>query len=266
MKSAHLLIALLVAVCFSSCIPIKKLTYLQEDGMVYDTIFSVRKVQEPYRLQIHDLLSIRIKTLDQETVGEMFNPTGDAGLNASTEEKLYYDGFVVDAHGNVRVPSLGEVPVLGKSVEEVRDDIEARLLQDFFKEEANVFVTVKLAGIRYTINGEIGNPGSNIIYRDELTIMEAIANSGDITLFGDRENVVIIRQYPLGQKVHHIDLTSLDAMRSPHYYINPNDLILINPLPQKAIGIGTTGLQSFTTILSVIAALTSTVLLFISLK
>ena len=264
MKSTHLLIALLVAVCFSSCIPTKKLTYLQEDGVVYDTIVSVRKLQEPYRLQVNDLLSIRIKTLDQETVG-IFNPISDAGLNATGEQRLYYDGFVVDIHGNVRVPSLGEVPVLGKTVEEVREDVETRLLKDFFKEEANVFVTVKLAGIRYTINGEIGSPGSKILYRDEVSIMEAIANSGDITLTGDRQNIVIIRQYPLGQKVHHIDLTTIDAMNSPYYYVQPNDLILVNPLPQKAIGTGTTGLQSFTTILTVITALTSTILLFIRL-
>jgi len=265
MKSTYLLIALLIAVCFSSCIPIKKLTYLQEDGVAYDTIVSVRKLQEPYRLQVNDLLSIRIKTIDQETVGQIFNPTSDAGLNATTEQRLYYDGFVVDVRGNVRVPSLGEVPVLGKTVEEIRKDIEERLLKDFFKEEANVFVTVKLAGIRYTINGEIGSPGSKIIYRDELTIMEAIANNGDITLTGDREDVVIIRQYPLGQKVHHINLTQIDAMNSPYYYIQPNDLILINPLPQKALGVGTTGLQSFTTILTVLTALTSIILLFIRL-
>jgi polysaccharide export outer membrane protein len=155
---------------------------------------------------------------------------------------------------------------LGYTVEEVRQELERRLLADYFKPEANVFVTVKLAGIRYTINGEIDKPGSNIIYRDEVSIMEAIANNGDIKITGDRKNVVIIRQYPLGQKVHHIDLTRIDAMNSPYYYVQPNDLILINPLPQKSYGTGVTGLQSFTTILMVITALSTSILLFISLK
>jgi polysaccharide export outer membrane protein len=222
-------------------------------------------MQEPYRLQINDLLSIRVKALDQETVG-IFNPIGDSNLNATGEEKLYNDGFVVDPHGNIRIPSLGEIQVLGYTVEEVREELEKRLLADYFKAEANIFVTVKIAGIRYTINGEISSPGSNIIYRDQVSIMEAIANNGDISLVGDRKNVVIIRQYPLGQKVHHIDLTQIDAMNSPYYYVQPNDLILINPLPQKSLGFGTTGLSSFTTILTVITALTSTILLFISLK
>ena len=264
MKSTYLLIALVIAVCFFSCVSTEQLTYLQEKGVAYDTIVSVRKKKEPYRLQLNDLLSIRIKTLDQETVG-MFNPISDAGSQATGELRLYYDGFVVDVHGNVRIPTLGEVSVLGNTVEEVREDIEARLLRDFFKEEANIFVTVKLAGIRYTINGEISSPGSNIIYRDEVSIMEAIANSGDITITGDRKNVIIIRQYPLGQKVHHIDLTDINAMNSPYYYVQPNDLILVNPLPQKSIGTGTTGIQSLTATLTMVTALATTILLFIRL-
>ena len=264
MKSTYLLVLLLLMVCFSSCISTKQLTYLQETENSTDSLISIRKMQEPYRLQVNDLMSIRVKALDQETVG-IFNPVSDASLNATGEERLYNDGFVVDPHGNIRIPSLGEIQVLGYTVEEVRERIEKQLLEDYFKAEANIFVTVKLAGIRYTINGEIGSPGSKIIYRDQISLMEAIANSGDISTTGDRKNVVIIRQYPLGQKVHHIDLTQIDAMNSPYYNVKPNDLILINPLPQKSIGSGITGLQSFTTILSVITALTSTILLYISL-
>src|SRR5690554_6885437 len=261
MKLSYLLLLLLaVVLCASSCVSTKQLTYLQEDQNSIDTLGLLRKRQEPYRLQINDLLSVRIKVLDQETVG-IFNPVSDANPNATGEEKLYYDGFVVNDHGNIRIPILGEVNVLGYTVDEVREKLEEQLLRDYFKEEANLFVTVKLAGIRYTINGEIGNPGSQIIYRDQVSIMEAIANSGDITITGDRRDVVIIRQYPAGQRVHHIDLTTLDAMNSPYYYVKPNDLILINPLPQKSIGTGTTGLQSFTTIATIIGAISTTLLL-----
>jgi len=262
MKSKYLLLFLLVGVLLSSCVTTKQLTYLQEGDVVVDSLMTIRKEQEPYRLQINDLLSIRVKALDQETVG-IFNPVGDASnVNARREEQLYFDGFVVDPHGNIRIPAMGEVNVLGYTVEEVREELEKRLLRDYFKEEANIFVTVKLAGIRYTINGEIGSPGSNIIYRDQATIMEAIANSGDIPITGDKTNIVVIRQYPLGQKVHHIDLTKIEAMNSPYYYVKPNDLILVNPLPQKSLGTGTTGLQSFTTIISITTALVTTILLF----
>src|SRR5690554_8096435 len=159
MKLSYLLLLLLaVVLCASSCVSTKQLTYLQEDQNSIDTLGLLRKRQEPYRLQINDLLSVRIKVLDQETVG-IFNPVSDANPNATGEEKLYYDGFVVNDHGNIRIPILGEVNVIGYTVDEVRETLEEQLLRDYFKEEANVFVTVKLAGIRYTINGEISSPG-----------------------------------------------------------------------------------------------------------
>ncbi|MAP54558.1 polysaccharide biosynthesis/export family protein [Altibacter sp.] len=263
MRSTFVLLLLLAVVCLSSCISTKQLTYLQEDAQV-DSLITIQKKQEPYRLQVNDLLSIRVKALDPELV-DIFNPVGETNPNATGEQRLYYDGFVVDPHGNIRVPILGEINVLGHTVDEVRKDIEARLLRDYFKAEANVFVTVKLSGIRYTIAGEINGSGSNIIYRDEVTIMEAIANSGGVPITGDLTDVIVIRQYPAGQKVHHIDLTNINAMHSPYYQVKPNDLILINPLPEKALGTGTTGLQSFTTILSVVTALTTVILLFIRL-
>lgn len=264
MRSTLFLTAIAVFMCLSSCIPTERLTYLQEDLKTTDSLVSLRKIKDPYRVQINDLLSIRVKAIDQELVS-MFNPVGEANLSATGEERLYYDGFTVDSHGNIRVPTLGEINVLGYTVEEIRETIEEKLLTDYFKAEANIFVTVKLAGIRYIINGEIGRPGSSVIYREQVTIMEAIATNGDITVTGDRTNVVIVRQYPQGQKVHHIDLTTIDAVNSPYYYIQPNDLILVNPLPQKSAGTGTTGLSSFTTILSIVTALTTAILLFIRL-
>lgn len=260
MRFVLLSILLFVVLSTTSCIPTKRLTYFQEDPQAVDSLMFPNKRQEPYRLQINDLLSIRIKVLDQETVG-IFNPVSDANPNATGEERLYYDGFVVDNQGTIRIPLLGKVSVLGLTVEEIREKLEERLKADFFKEEANLFVTVKLAGIRYTINGEINRPGSNIIYRDQVSIMEAIANSGDITMEGNRNDVVIVRQYPTGQKVHRIDLTKIDAMNSPYYYIKPNDLILINPLPQKSWGTGTTGFESFRTIATIISAISTTLLL-----
>jgi polysaccharide export outer membrane protein len=265
MKLKHLFYFFSIAICLSSCISQKQLTYLQANGKNnIDSLIPIQKKQEPYRVQFNDLLSIRVKALDDDLVS-IFNPVSERNPNATSEERLYFDGFKVDARGNIRIPTLGEMPVLGLTVDEIRDKIEERLLMDYFKKEANIFVTVRLAGIRYTINGEIGKSGSNIIPRDQVTIMEAIGTSGDIPVTGDKTNVIIIRQYPLGQKVHHIDLTTIDAMNSPYFFVQPNDQIIINPLPQKSIGFGTTGLQSFTTILSVVTALTGAIFLFISL-
>ncbi len=260
MSIRQLIVVVNVLLFVSSCVPTKRLMYLQEDGAATDSLISVERIQKPYRIQVNDLLSIRVKAIDQDVVG-MFNPVGEENLNATSEERLYTDGFLVDPHGNIRVPTLGEVNVLGFTVDEVREKIEKALLEQYFKEEANIFVTVKLAGIRYTTIGEIG-PGSQVIYKEQVTIMEAIANAGDITEFGDRTDVVIVRQYPGGEKRHHIDLTTINAMRSPYYYIQPNDLIIVNPLPQKTIGLGTTGLEVFRTVTSVMALVVSSVLIF----
>ena len=244
----------------TSCISTKKLSYLQEDKASIDSIVEVHRLNKPYRIQVGDLLSIRVKALDQDIVG-MFNPIDEGNANATGEERMYYDGFSVDEHGNIRVPTLGEVNVMGYTVEEIREQIEERLLSEYFKQEANIFVTVKLAGIRYTTIGEIG-AGSNVLYKERVTIMEAIAYAGGISDVGNREDVKILRQYPHGEEVHHIDLTNLDAVKSEYYYIQPNDLIIVDPLPQKSLGAGTTGIESFRTIGTVISLISTSILLF----
>lgn len=260
MKTPIFLILLALFTLYS-CIPTKDLTYLQENSNKQDSLITINLEQRPYRVQINDVLSIRVKALDQKLV-ELFNPSAATESGSSLGEGYYYDGFAIDRHGKIRLPTLGEVSVLGYTVEEIREIIEEKLLEDYFTEEANIFVTVKLAGIKYTIAGEIGEPGTKVELTEELTLLEAVANSGDILITGDRKDVTIIRQYPGGQRVHHVDLTTIEAMQSPYYYIQPNDVIIVNPLPQKSLGTGTTGLQSFTTILSIFTALVTTVLLF----
>ena len=259
MRYPAFLLLLLIVLSTASCIPTRKLTFLQESKVANDSLVSLRLEQPPYRLQISDVLSIRIKALDQELV-EMFNPTGTA--STTLDEGYYYDGFAIDRHGNIRMPTLGEINVLGRTTEEVRGIVEKRLMDDYLTPEAKLFVTVKLAGIRYTMAGEIGSPGIKTELTEKLSLMDAIASAGSVSETGDLTDIVIIRQYPGGQRVHHLDLTQLETMQSPYYYIKPNDLILVNPLPQKSIGIGTTGLSSFTTILTVFTALLTTVLFF----
>ena len=254
MRYPTTLLLLLLFISAVSCVPKKRITYLQENAYPDDQLITIQQQQPPYRLQVADVLSIRVKALDQELV-EMFNPVGS---NSTTlNEGYYYDGFAVDKHGNIRIPTLGELNVLGRTSDEVREMIEKKLLEDYFTENANIFVTVKLAGIRYTIAGEIGSSGVKTELTEKLSLLDAIANSGGVPITGDLTDVLIVRQYPGGQKVHHLDLTQIDVMQSPYFYIQPNDLILVNPLPQKTIGIGTTGLETFRTILTVFTSLVS---------
>ncbi len=253
----------LFAVMLTSCISTRDITYLQPNSVSKsDSIKIVNENSKPYRIQANDILSINIKALDQRLV-EMFSTStqANAGQMQVSPQSLYFNGYTVDDHGNIRVPILGEVNVLGYTTDEVRIKIEKQLLEEYFRKEANIFVTVKLAGLRYTINGEIGNPGTNVLYQDRATIMEAIANSGDITTTGNRKEVQIIRKFAHGFETYTIDLTNEKAMSSPYYYIQPNDYIIIKPLKQKTWGTGVTGVQSVATIMTAISLITTLLVL-----
>lgn len=255
---------LVILVFFTSCISTKQLTYMQNSENGLNEMILNKQVL-PYKVQIGDALSIRVKALDQALVG-MFNPiASENNVDATSEKSLYYDGFIIDNRGEVNIPTLGKVNILNLTLLEIKQKIETKLLDEYFKEEANIFVTVKLGGIKFTTYGEIGNAGTKVILQQRVNIFEAIANSGDIPIEGNKKDVLIIRPYPGGQKIHHIDLTSVDVFQSPYYYIQPNDMIYVKPLPQKSWGTGKTGLQSFTTIISVISVLTTSYLLFKSI-
>ncbi len=258
----HLYIVFLVAmVCLmQSCIPNKKLVYLQNQEAALDSTLILTEAQKPYRVQINDILNIVVKVMDQNNV-QIFNPAGQRELNANGEERAFFDGFTVDLHGNIRIPVLGEVNVLGYTTEEIEQLLEKKLLEEEFKETANIFVSVKLTGLRYTVNGEVGRTGTRTLYQPRVNIFEALANAGDITITGNREDVIVIRQYPNGQQIHHLNLLDVDVMKSPYFYIQMNDIIYVKPLKQKSWGTGTTGLQTFTAIVAVMSFVTTTILL-----
>jgi polysaccharide export outer membrane protein len=248
-----------ISITFTSCIPTKDLIYLQnKDGVSSDVpIFEV--MLKPYRLQTNDVLSITIKADDPKLV-TIFNPTnsGETGTGGSS---LYFSGYTVDDHGAIRIPVLGEIAALGYTVEELRIKIEQQLLDQYFKKEANIFVIVRLAGFKYTINGEVGSVGTKFLYQDHVNIMEAIANAGDITITGDRKAVTIIRQTPTGTEMHDLDLTDIKVMQSPYYNLQPNDYINVKPLKQKTWGSGKTGLESLSTFVSLLSLFTTTIIL-----
>lgn len=247
---------LLIGCCLTSCVPNKDLIYLQKnENAAAENINQV--ALKPYRLQVNDIVSIEIKALDSKLV-EIFAHSAET---SKTTESLYFTGYTVDDHGNIRMPILGEINVLGFTLDEVRKNIEARLLADYFRKEAEIFVNVKLAGFRYTINGEVGSPGSNVLYQERVTILEAIANSGDITLVGDRKDVKVIRQYPQGMETLSIDLTAESALQSPAFYLQPNDYVYVKPLKQKSWGTGKTGIESLGTIITILSLATTTFLL-----
>jgi len=260
MNKRLLLIFVFISVLFTSCIPVKDLVYLQKkDNSSNEGPVSMVE-SKPYRLQTHDVLSITIKASDPKLVS-IFNPTANGSETDQSESGLYFDGFTVDDHGNIRIPVLGEMNVMGFTLEEVRIKVEKQLLADYFKDNASIFVVVKLAGFRYTINGEVGSTGTKTLFQEKVNIMEAIANAGDITTTGDRKAVTIIRQTPNGTEMKDLDLTNINVMNSPYYFLQPNDYIYVKPLKQKTWGTGSTGIQSLTTLITLLSLVSTTYLL-----
>ncbi|MBC7439659.1 MAG: polysaccharide biosynthesis/export family protein [Flavobacterium sp.] len=256
-----LFILIVIGAFFTSCIPNKQLIYLQTKNENDSARVIKPIVLKPYRLKTDDFLSISIKAIDPKLV-QIFNPSSSTipGLPQS-EQALFFDGFKVDDHGNIRIPVIGEINVLGFTTDEVRVKIEKELLAKYFNKEADIFVVVKLAGLRFTINGEITTPGTKTIFQEKLNVLEAVANSGDITILGNRKNVTIIRQFPYGTEMHDIDLTDINVTQSPYYYVQPNDYIYIKPLKQKSWGTGKTGIESFSTIITILSFGTTVFLL-----
>ena len=262
MNKTALYLLLGISIFFTSCIPTRDLIYLQNKKGSPSDMHVSEVMLKPYRLQTNDVLSITIKVDDPKLVA-IFNPTNKGETDTGTSS-LYFAGYTVDDHGLIRIPVLGEITAIGYTVEELRLQIEKKLLNEYFKKEANIFVLVRLGGFKYTITGEVGSTGTKFLYQNHVNIMEAIANSGDITLTGDRKAVIIIRQTPTGTEMHDLDLTNINVMQSPYYNLQPNDFIYVKPLKQKTWGTGKTGIESLGTILTFVSLMT-TALLFLKL-
>lgn len=232
---------------FTSCLSKKQITYFQGNPVPKTEIY--KYANNPYRLQISDVVSLDIKAEDDAIVS-LFK-TSAVGSN---------EGYTIDRHGNIRIPYLGEVNILGYTEKEAREKIEQEL-KTYFKDSKALFVTLKLSGIRYTITGEIGSPGTKNLAQNQVTIVEAIANAGEIKDMGNKSEVIIIRKTIDGVQKFSLDLTDISIFNSEHFYIQPNDVIYVSPLPQKVWGIGTTGLQTFTTLISILSFIASSVVL-----
>ena len=235
---------------FLSCVPTKDLLYLSGTPKENKEIHKINT--NPYKLQVGDNISIDVTSDNVNLVAVFLKSSGS--LSENTSSPVIYS---IDVNGNIRMPILGEINVLGYTTKEVRVKIEEKFANYFMKEDS-YFVSVKLDGIKYTIMGEINSPGPKVVYQNQLSILDAITFSGDIPISGDKKNVEVIRISPNGNKKVTIDLTSIDALNSEIFFIQNNDYINIKALPQKSF---TEGLKPITGIVSLISLLTTTVLI-----
>lgn len=260
----HILNLIAISVMLTSCVPFKDTLYLEKNKDKVADIEINADAYKPYRLQVDDILSVEIKSNNPKDVA-IFSKTGNSSGGIVSQDQLYFDGYQIDNSGNIRIPVLGLVNVKDQTVDDVSKLLEKKLLEEYFTPASNLFVIVKLAGIKYTINGEIGSTGTNTVFQDKLNILEAIANSGNIKDTGNKKEVVVMRKIPTGYQSETLDLTDANVINSQYFYIKPNDYIYVKPLKQKSTGFGLNGLQTLTTVLSLFGIITTTYLLVKSL-
>ena len=213
----------------SSCYKYPQLIYLRDDiNMFSDRPTVIETNPEEYIVQYNDILSIQVQSTDPE-VAELFNVNRTNAFMFADPGTLYLMGYPVDNSGKVKLAIIGDVLVKGKTVREIESIIQAEV----DKYIINSTVIVKLVSFKVTILGEVRNPGMYYIFNGQATIFEALGMAGDITNLGKREEVKLIRQMGETSQVVLLDLTNPQMLVSKYYFVQPNDVIYVEPFKQQ---------------------------------
>lgn len=220
---------LLLSVLAVACVPQSKIKYLQQLEKTANTSEFPQQVQA-YKLQKGDYLYIRILTLDEKINGVFDNITGSQSSYGSMgEQNLYLTSYMVNDSGFVAFPVIGKVKAAGLTVAEVEKNLYTTV-NEIIKEAS---VVVKLVQFNISILGEVKSPGKFPVYKDKITVFEALSLAGDLTTFSNRKKVHIIRNENSTNKVYTINLLDINLLSSPLYYLQPNDIVYIEPLENK---------------------------------
>ncbi len=212
-----------------SCTQKKQITYLQnidKDGK--ENFFP--KEKEDYTIQSQDVLYIKIQSINPE-VDAMFSNLPATGAQSlfQNEANIYINGYVVDDSGYVDVPTIGKIELLGKTITEAKKAVYDKASQYIKK----ATVDVKLISYKFTVLGEVNRPGVYQNFNNKLTVLEAIGMAGDISSYGNRSKVLILRPTREGTQSFSIDLTDAAILQSDGFYLLPNDLVYVEPIKSK---------------------------------
>ena len=246
----------------TSCNTSKKVRYVQ------DIELSKLKAIQPecnITLQPQDAVTIVISSKDP-ALAALFNLPRISYRAGSTQLSSYdsqISQYTLDSDGYVDFPVLGKIKISNYRKEEVAELIKNRLIKENLIKDP--VVTVEFINLYYSIIGEIAKPGKYKIDRDKINILEAIGTAGDLTIFGKRDCVYIIRESDKNRITYKVDLRSQDIFKSPAFYIKQNDIIYVEPNNYRANQSTVNGNNSknITTWISIISVLTTlSVLIF----
>lgn len=216
-------------ILFSACNSTKEVVYLQ------DVIpLKQQDIERKYEVFIHedDLLAIMVNSKDPELALPFNMPmvTYQIGSEGGGQQRIL--GYLVDTNGDIDFPILGKLHVAGLSRLELRDLIKEKLISgDYIKDPV---VTVQFLNYKVSVMGEVARPGSFTITGDRITLLEALSMAGDLTIYGRRDRVAVIREENGKRTILFHDLRSSDIFTSPCYYLQQNDIVYVEPNKAKA--------------------------------
>ena len=227
MKFCKILSLTLMILAVVSCSTPKEISYFQDlqPGVTELTI------TDPVEIKVRpkDKLSILVNSQDQK-LNELFNLQNTSGNTSSNRIEL---GYTVDTKGFINFPVLGKVKVGGMTREQIAEHLTEQIKeQELIKDPV---VTVEFMNLGVSVLGEVNKPGRISINRDNMTILDALSEAGDLTIFGKREKVLVLRQENGKQRVYGINLCSADHIyTSPVYYLQQNDVVYVTPNDTKS--------------------------------
>lgn len=254
----RILLYILLASSLSSCIH-NKLRYIQDKNEVFDKISEYSNKAPDYRIQVNDILYIRINSTNKK-LNQYFSLGAGNVSSGSTRggSGFYLNGFTVNDTGYIEVPILGEILVEGYTIKEVQEIVQNKTDEHL----NNAISNVKLVSFFITFLGEINGQGKHTIMQDNIHLLDAVALAGGISDYGDRTNVLIVRQTKTGTKTFRVDLTKRSLLTSDKFYLLPNDIVIVEPLMRKSFQLS---VRDYTLILSTITSSTAMIFFILNL-
>ena len=231
LKKSYLIFLLFLSSCI---VTNKKIVYFQDTKI--DTNYNQIKISALENtftptFQIDDLISIYVTALDPISTAPFNYPSN----NNSSANVGYLSGapssigYLIDKEGNIDFPILGKIHIADLNRMEVSDILKEKL-KDYL---VNPIVNIKILNYKVSVLGEVAKPGTFNIPNERITILEAIGIAGDLTIYGKRENILVIREINNEKIKYRIDLTSNELFLSPVYYLKQNDVVYISPNRSK---------------------------------
>ncbi|MDA9803123.1 polysaccharide biosynthesis/export family protein [Flavobacteriaceae bacterium] len=219
--------ALATLLLMQSCVSKKEILYLQD----IDSNPAMEVVSNTTTLQPNDILKIDVGAL----IPEAALPYNKISVNniqgANNLEVMKLEGYLVSATKTIQFPVLGELSVAGKSTADLEVDIKNRLETGGYLLDPTV--TVRLLNAKITILGEVKKPGTFTFTENNISLLQALGLAGDLTINGDREDVILIREADGKRSTTHLNLTQSAWLNGPYQNIQPNDVLVVNPNAAK---------------------------------